>query len=246
MRWKCICSYKGSQFGGWQYQPSGTGIQNHIEDALTSIFNKPIRIHGCSRTDAGVHAKGQCFHFDSNWAHSTEKLTRAIHSILDRDIRIESIRSVSENFHARYSALRKRYSYKIYSGRAHPFEKEFVWAKRDTPLNFVAMEQASKHFVGTHDFTAYSAVHAKDKDPNPVKSIQEIQLKQKGALISISITGSGFLYKMVRSISGALYAVGRGDITEKDILKILQSKKRTNKIVTAPAAGLSLEKIYYR
>lgn len=246
MRWKCICSYKGSKFEGWQYQPKGNGIQNHIEEALSSILDTSIRIHGCSRTDAGVHASAQCFHFDADWPHTSAKLIRAIHSILDKDIRIESILSVSENFHARYKALRKRYVYTIHLGRAHPFTKELVWARRDTSLDIQAMREACQHFIGTHDFTAFSAVHAKDRDPNPIKSIHELSLKQSGPVIRISITGSGFLYKMVRSISGALYAVGRGYLNEKDILKILKSKKRTNQIVTAPASGLSLEKIYYR
>ena len=246
MRWKCICSYKGTRFEGWQYQPTGFGIQNHIEEALSSVLDSKIRIQGCSRTDAGVHARGQCFHFDATWPHTSEKLIRAIHSKLDKDIRIESAQIVSNNFHARYKALRKRYSYKIYLGRAHPFEKDFVWARRDTPLNIMEMKHACRHFIGTHDFTAFSAVHAKDKDPNPIKSIQSLNLKQKGSLLTLSITGSGFLYKMVRSISGALYSVGRGRLNEQAILEILKSKKRDNKIVTAPACGLSLEKIYYR
>ena len=107
MRWKCICSYKGTDFGGWQFQPTGNGVQNHLESALSSIFDQPIRIHGCSRTDAGVHAHGQCFHFDGDWSHSTDKLKRALHSLLDKAIRIEKITSVSENFHAVFPLLKK-------------------------------------------------------------------------------------------------------------------------------------------
>lgn len=246
MRWKCICSYRGTNFSGWQSQPSGSGVQNHIEAALSSIFDQGIRIHGCSRTDAGVHAEGQCFHFDGDWSHSTDKLIRALHSILDTSIRIERIRSVSDSFHARYSARKKRYCYTLYTGRAHPFDASTVWACRDNPLNFPAMLEASQHFIGTHDFTAFAALPAKDTDPNPVKEIESIVFKQQGARIRIYVTGSGFLYKMVRSIVGTLYAVGRQRLDPNTVHHILHSKKRTNQIVTAPASGLSLQKIYYR
>ena len=245
MRWKCICAYKGTQFEGWQNQPSGGGVQNHIESALTSIFDTSTRIHGCSRTDAGVHAKGQCFHFEANWPHPDKKLVRAMHSILDKDIRIESLQKVSDDFHARFSAVKKAYKYSIYLGRAHPFDKEFVWACRDNPLDLGRMITASKHLVGTHDFTAFGALHTKDNDPNPIKSVESIELKKRGSTITLSITGSGFLYKMVRSIAGTLYAVGRNRLSPEDTLRILESKTRTNEIVTAPASGLSLEKIFY-
>ena len=106
------------------------------------------------------------------------------------------------------------------------------------------MQMASQHFVGKQDFTAFSAVHAKDKDPDPVKEIHSLELKQRGPKITVTITGSGFLYKMVRSIVGTLYAVGRNRITSEDVLHILHSKKRTNKIVTAPASGLSSKKSF--
>ena len=246
MRWKCICSYKGTQFGGWQFQPTGNGVQNHLELALSTIFDQAIRIHGCSRTDAGVHALGQCFHFDGEWDHSIDKLKRALHSLLNKDIRIEKITSVSQNFHARFSAIKKSYVYTIYLDRASPNEEAFVWACRDTPIDFQSMQVASQYFVGQHDFTAFSAVHAKDKDPDPVKEIHLLELKQNGRKITITISGSGFLYKMVRSIVGTLYAVGRHRLNPGDVLNILHSKKRTNKIVTAPASGLSLKKIFYK
>jgi tRNA pseudouridine38-40 synthase len=246
MRWKCICSYKGTAFGGWQFQPSGSGVQNHFESALGTILDQPTRIHGCSRTDAGVHAYGQCFHFDGDWPHSKDKLKRALHSLLNKDIRIEKLTPVSQNFHARFSAVKKSYVYTLYLDRAPPAEADFVWACRDTPIDFPAMLTASQIFIGQHDFTAFSAVHAKDNDPNPIKEIHSLELKQKGAKITITITGSGFLYKMVRSIVGTLYAVGRNRIRPDEVLNILHSKKRTNKVVTAPASGLSLKKIFYK
>ena len=245
MRWKCTCAYDGTDFDGWQRQPSGGAVQNHIEAALTQIFDRPLQLHGSGRTDAGVHARGQCFHFDAEWLHEPEKLIRALHSILPTSIRIKSAKSVSDDFHARFSVSGKRYLYNYYLGRADPVDDRYVWACRDLPLDLKEMQVAADRLLGTHDFSAYSATHGKENDPNPVKTVSRLQLKQRGKFIRIDAEGSGFLYRMVRSIAGALYAVGRGRLTPDDIAEILESKKRTHRIVTAPAKGLFLDKVFY-
>ena len=245
MRWKCTCAYDGTDFNGWQRQPSGTAIQNLVETALTQILDYPIQTQGSGRTDAGVHARGQCFHFDADWEHSPDKLILALHSILPTAIRIHSVRQVSDKFHARFSAKRKRYLYRYYLGRANPLEDRYVWACRDLPVNIDNMQVAAKSLIGEHDFTAYSATHAKDNDPNPIKEITRLALTQNGRHLRLEAEGSGFLYRMVRSFAGALYAVGRGRLTTVDIMEILESKQRTNRIVTAPARGLSLDKVFY-
>jgi len=245
MRWKCICGYDGTDFDGWQRQPNGAAVQNHLEAALTQIFDQPLQIQGSGRTDAGVHARGQCFHFDADWGHSPEKLIRGLHSILPTSIRIRSIRATDENFHARFSVTGKRYLYRYYLGRADPVDDRYVWACRDLPLNVPMMQQAADVLVGTHDFTAYSASHGKDSDPNPIKSVRTLNLKQNGKHIRMDVEGSGFLYRMVRSFAGALYAVGRGRLSPEDISNILDSKKRTHRIVTAPAKGLFLDRVFY-
>ena len=245
MRWKCTCAYDGTDFDGWQRQPSGGAVQNHIEAALTQIFDRPLQLHGSGRTDAGVHARGQCFHFDAEWLHKPEKLVRALHSILPTSIRIKSVKSVSDDFHARFSVSGKRYLYNYYLGRADPVDDRYVWACRDLPLDLKEMQAAADRLLGTHDFSAYSATHGKENDPNPVKTVSRLQLKQRGKFIRLDAEGSGFLYRMVRSIAGALYAVGRGRLTPDDIAEILESKKRTHRIVTAPAKGLFLDKVFY-
>ena len=245
MRWKCTCAYDGTDFDGWQRQPSGGAVQNHIELALTPVFDLPLQLHGSGRTDAGVHARGQCFHFDAEWLHKPEKLVRALHSILPTSIRIMSVKSVSDDFHARFSASGKRYLYNYYLGRADPVDDRYVWACRDLPLDLKEMQAAADRLLGTHDFSAYSATHGKENDPNPVKTISRLQLKQRGKFICLDAEGSGFLYRMVRSIAGALYAVGRGRLTPDDIAEILESKKRTHRIVTAPAKGLFLDRVFY-
>jgi len=245
MRWKCTCAYDGTDFDGWQRQPGGGAVQNHIESALTQVLDMPLQLHGSGRTDAGVHARGQCFHFDAEWLHEPEKLVRALHSILPTSIRIKSVKSVSYDFHARFSVSGKRYLYNYYLGRADPTDDRYVWACRDLPLDLKEMQAAADRLLGTHDFSAYGATHGKENDPNPVKTVTRLQLKQRGKFICLYAEGSGFLYRMVRSIAGALYAVGRGRLTPEDIAELLESKERTHRIVTAPAKGLFLDKVFY-
>lgn len=245
MRWKCTCAYDGTDFDGWQRQPGGGAVQNYIELALSQIFDQKVQIQGSGRTDAGVHARGQCFHFDAEWNHDTEKMIRALHSILPTSIKIGSVQNVKDDFHARFSVKGKRYLYNYYLGRAAPVDDRYVWACRDLPLDLELMREGAAVLMGTHDFTAYSASHGKDSDPNPVKTINCISFKERGKFVRLDVDGSGFLYKMVRSFAGALYAVGRGRLTPEDIKEILESKERTHRIVTAPAKGLFLDKVFY-
>lgn len=245
MRWKCICAYDGTEFDGWQRQRTGGAIQNVLEAALSQIFAAPIKTHGSGRTDAGVHARGQCFHFDAEWPHDSGKLLRAMHSILPTSIRIEHAIPVGADFHARHSAIGKRYTYRYYLGRAHPLEQRYVWACRATPINFSAMQAAAARLVGTHDFSAYGASHGKDSDPNPVKTVHRLDLRKKGKHLILTTEGSGYLYRMVRSFAGALYSVGRNRLTPEQITEILESKTRTHRIVTAPGTGLCLDQVFY-
>ncbi len=245
MRWKCICAYDGTDFDGWQRQTNGRAVQNHLEAALGQILNKATLTHGSGRTDAGVHARGQCFHLDADWRHDSGKLIRALHSILPTTIRIQSARRVSDAFHARHSAVGKRYSYHYYLGRADPMQERYLWACRSVPLDIDAMCEAAQILTGQHDFSAFGATHGKDSDPNPVKTIHRLELKQHGRHITLTTEGSGYLYRMVRSFAGGLYSVGRARLSPDDIAVILESRKRTHRIVTAPAKGLCLEKVFY-
>jgi tRNA pseudouridine38-40 synthase len=245
MRWKCTCAYDGTDFDGWQRQPAGKAVQNHLEEALGRILNTETLTHGSGRTDAGVHARGQCFHFDADWPHDGDKLVRALHSMLPKTIRINSARRVGEGFHARHSAKGKRYTYHYYLGRADPLQERYLWDCRSVPLDFEAMQRAAELLVGRHDFSAFGATHGKDSDPNPVKTIRRLALKQQGRHILLTTEGSGYLYRMVRSIAGGLYSVGRGRLTPAEVKEIRDSKKRTHRIVTAPAKGLCLEKVFY-
>ncbi len=246
MRWKCICAYDGTDFEGWQRQPHGNTVQNCLEKALSEIFSNPILTHGSGRTDAGVHAKGQCFHFDADWPHGSKKLIHALHARLPGSIQIQSVRTTGSHFHARFSVKRKRYRYRFLMGRAAPEDDRYVWARPDIPLDLELMTQAANYLIGTHDFTAYSARPSKDDDPNPVKTLYKLYLQQRGKQLTLVVEGSGFLYKMVRSIAGALYAVGRNRLTPEDMEEMLRSGQRTHRITTAPARGLWLDRVFYR
>src|SRR5688500_2345539 len=141
-RWKCVCAYDGTSFAGWQSQAGGTAIQDVIEARLGQIFKGPLRIHGSGRTDAGVHAHGQVFHFDASWSHGPQKLLLAIRAGLPPTIQIKSLVVASADFHARFSAKGKRYDYHIHLGDADPFTRLYCWAVFK-PLEDSAMQAAA-------------------------------------------------------------------------------------------------------
>ena len=169
-----------------------------------------------------------------------------MHTKLPGSIQIRSIRKTSKHFHARFSVKRKRYQYKFLMSRPAPEIERYVWTRPDIPLDFDLMKQSAKYLTGTHDFTAYSARSSKDDDPNPVKTIYKLNMQQRGKQLTLITEGSGFLYKMVRSIAGALYAVGRNRLAPQDVREMLVSRKRTHRITTAPAKGLWLDRVFYR
>ncbi len=245
-RFKCVCAYDGTDFCGWQSQPCGMSIQDFIEKRLSNIFKKKIRIHGSGRTDAGVHADAQVFHFDAQWRHSEEALLSALKSGYPDSLQIISLKRVSEKFHARYSAKGKRYVYSITEGRAAPKTTRYSWSLGNRVLNVEAVNAAAKILLGTHDFTSFSASRGADAKDNPVKTLFQLEAKRRGKLVVFTTRGSGYMYKMVRLIVGALVEVGLGKLSPDDISRILESKKRgSNKFQAAPAKGLTLNRVYY-
>ena len=140
-RWKCVCAYDGTTFAGWQSQAGGTAIQDVIEARLAQIFKRPVRIHGSGRTDAGVHAHGQVFHFDAAWTHGADKLLFALR-VLSPAIQVKSVRAVPMTFHARFEAKGKRYEYRVHLGDADPFTRPWCWSVFGK-LDFEAMEEVA-------------------------------------------------------------------------------------------------------
>ncbi|MDR2812701.1 MAG: tRNA pseudouridine(38-40) synthase TruA [Puniceicoccales bacterium] len=245
MRWRCECQYDGTDFCGWQSQPNGHAIQDFIEKRLAVILGKTIRIHGSGRTDAGVHAKGQVFHFDEDWFHGPEKLLRAFRSGLPSGIQITEVQEVDTSFHARYSVKKKRYIYQIYWGYASPFEKRYHWSIGEKVVDLKKMNDLANHLLGEHDFSAFGAIRS-DESPNGfVKNLYQLSFFLKDRNLVLETEGSGYLYKMVRTLASTLLDVGLGRITADYVLNCFHQKIRREKIVTAPPQGLFLDKVFY-
>jgi tRNA pseudouridine38-40 synthase len=245
MRWKCMVEFDGTDFYGWQSQVGGNTVQDYIERRLEVVFKQPVRVTGSSRTDSGVHAAGLVFHFDADWNHPVKHLLRAMRVGLPKGILITSVKRVSDSFHARYSALGKRYIYRIYEGWASPFEARYTYALENRTVDTDAMRKAAAYFIGKHDFTAFAADRGDDSNEDKVKEIRRLDIVRRGKSIKVIIEGSGFLYKMARSITGALIDVGTGKLQPENVDTILKSRVRTALIVTAPAQGLTLDKVFY-
>ena len=250
MRFKATCAYDGTDFRGWQSQRGGHTIQDFIEARLAVVFKKPVRIHGSGRTDAGVHATAQVFHFDADWPHPVAHLQRALRVGLPAGIQVARVVTAPADFHARYSATGKRYAYNLFIGWASPLEARYCWSlgERARGLDLPAMRAAAAALLGEHDFTAFSASrgkNAREEGENPVKHLRRLDLHARGPRLRIVTEAGGYLYKMVRSLTGALVEAGLGKLTPGDIAAILASRERTRKIPTAPAHGLCLERVFY-
>lgn len=244
-RWKAVCAYDGSGFSGWQSQTNGKGIQDAIEARLAELFKRPVRIHGSGRTDAGVHAHGQVFHFDATWSHSPDKLKRALGVGLSSAIQIKKLGAVLPDFHARFSAKEKSYVYRIVEGDTDPFERSFVWRiERAKRLDCAAMMEGAARLRGLHDFTAFAADNGSEV-LDPVRNLTGLDVVQRGRKLELKYVANGFLYKMVRSLTGALVRVGEGRMKPEELSRLLAGGVRTEAVPTAPPQGLFLGRVYY-
>ena len=242
-RWKAICSYDGTDFTGWQSQSTRDAVQDFLEHALSLVLRKPIRIHGAGRTDAGVHARGQCFHFDHDWKHPGEALVRAINTKLPGTVRLVTVERVSDDFHARFSARGKRYEYRFSENPATPFSIRYRW---NLPGSFdpAKVVPVLPVLAGSHDFTAFAGKVIEAE--NPVKTLKVPELIDEGGGDWIlRVEGNGFLYRMVRSLAGTLVRVASGKLAPARISALLEEKQRTPEVHTAPACGLFLDEVFY-
>lgn len=244
-RWKCVCAYDGTGFAGWQSQARSNAVQDVIEARIAQIFQAPIRIHGSGRTDSGVHARAQVFHFDAEWRHGVDKLLAAFRVGLPSTIQVKSVRAVRADFHARFDAKAKRYEYHLQRGDADPFNRPYCWTVF-RELDFAAMQAAAAVLRGRHDFRAFTALNGQgESQENTVRNLRRLDLVRKGRSIRIVAEAEGFLYKMMRSIVGLLVSVGEGKLSLADARAILASKERTHRVLTAPPQGLFLVKVFY-
>ncbi|MDQ1143246.1 tRNA pseudouridine38-40 synthase [Bacillus sp. SORGH_AS 510] len=244
-RYKCIISYDGSGFSGYQVQPNKRTVQLELEAVLAKMHKgTTIKVSGSGRTDAGVHALGQVIHFDSPLPITEERWEIALNSMLPEDISVLSVEKVAKDFHSRFGAKGKEYRYKLYlSVKRDPFQRKFAY-RYSYPLNLEAMKEASKYFLGTHDFTSFCS--AKTEVEDKVRTIQAIDFLLEGDQLTIRFVGNGFLYNMVRILVGTLLEVGAGDRRPEDISAILEKKDRRFAGKTAPAHGLYLWGVFYQ
>lgn len=246
-RWRGEVAYEGTGFRGWQSQAGGGTVQDLLQDRLREISRDPeIRVHGSGRTDAGVHADQQVFHFDLAWPHPDESLLLALRGACPPTVVINRLRRAPQAFHARRSAVRKRYVYRIYQGYAPPREGRFCWSTEGRRLDAAAMAEAAARLRGRHDFTAFAANRADGSCESPVKNLMRLEVVERGPRIRIIAEADGFLYKMVRSLAGGLIDVGRGKLAPGQLREVLDSRRRTALIPTAQARGLTLERVFYR
>ncbi len=243
MRWKCVCAFDGREFRGWQSQADGSGVQDAVEKRLGEIFRRPVRVHGCSRTDTGVHARRYVFHFDAEWRHSKEALLAAFKSALPPSVLVFSARRAPESFHARFSSTGKRYVYYVYQGTPLPFESRYCVAC-PVRLDTESMAAAAAVLRGRNDFAAYSADGGDIKETT-VRDLRRLEVIRTGRRIRFIAEADGFLYRMVRSLAGALIRTGEGKLSPGRVKELLDEKERTPEIPTAPPHGLFLDRVFY-
>lgn len=239
-----ILAYNGSAYYGWQSQKSGIPtIQKLLEEALSKVANEPIEITCAGRTDKSVHASHQVIHFDTRSKRTARAWVFGCNTHLPKDISVLWAADVDPSFHARFSALSRRYHYVIFNHPIRPasFGNELTWHHH--PLNADFMDEASQCLVGEHDFSSFRAAECQSK--SPFRFIEFISVKRIGDIILIDIKGNAFLHHMVRNIAGVLLAIGGGKAPVSWCAEVLEAKDRTKAAATAPATGLYLTHVDY-
>ncbi len=249
MNFKLLIQYDGTDFHGWQIQGSERTVQGELQRVLSLIENAEIAVAGSGRTDAGVHAEGQVANAKISKSFTPEKLRGAINGNLWRDVRVLNVEKVPDNFHARFSAKGKTYVYRVINAPViSPFWIRYAHHEA-RPLDVGRMNEATRLFLGEHDWTAFSSANSDSEDK--VRTINEFSVesfwdtRSNSSLIEFRITGNGFLRYMVRSIAGTILEVGRNEKDFESIQTAIITGDRNLAGVTAPAHGLTLVKVYY-
>lgn len=245
-------SYLGTAYAGYQVQPNGVTIQQKLNEAALAVFGFDCDIVGCSRTDSGVHADEFCATVAQKGSDSlvtsipAEKIPQALSAHLPEDIRVFDAKFVPDAFHARYDVKEKEYVYRIYNRAVmSPFEvlRAAHLPQKITDADLARMREAAKHFLGEHDFSSYMAQGSKITDP--VRTVTLSEVERQGDVILYRVRANGFLYNMVRILTGTLLDVALGKKTPDEIPKITEAKDRSLSGSTMPACGLYLHKVIY-
>ncbi|MBA2728732.1 MAG: tRNA pseudouridine(38-40) synthase TruA [Parachlamydiaceae bacterium] len=244
--YKMLIAFDGTNYSGWQVQPNGISIQGLIQKALKVLVKEDVVIHGSGRTDAGVHAIGQIAHFKCHAPLDLFRFLQSLNALLPPDIRVQQMEETSPIFHSRYSAINKTYRYNLHLGRVeNPFTRLYSWHIREK-IDLDKLKAAANLLIGTHDFTSF----INDSDigsagRNPVRTMHLINVISDGQTVSIEFKANGFLYKMVRNLTGALVEIGKGKRPVEDIPRLLALKDRSKAGVGAPPHGLFLVQVEY-
>lgn len=241
--YKMILQYDGSRYDGWQKQGNtGDTIQQKLETLLSDLVGHPVEVIGSGRTDAGVHAYGQVANAKLEWKKSEDELLWSINEKLPEDIAVLVVKEVPIRFHSRLNAQSKTYRYRIWNSKRPPvFERKTVfWCKE--PLDIEKMKKASALLLGSHDFKNFSSSKGKK---TTIRTIYRVDIFCKGEEVQIVYHGNGFLYHMVRILTGTLVEVGEGKRTVDSITEIFNAKNRDEAGFTAPAKGLALMEVFY-
>jgi tRNA pseudouridine38-40 synthase len=242
-RLKLRLAYDGSDFHGWQEQAGDRSVAGELRRCLERILDHPATVVGAGRTDAGVHAVGQVAHADSAGRRAPEALRSGLNSLLPAAVRVLEVQPVEADFHARYGALRKQYSYQLWDGAlVPPFLERFVWGV-GRKLDLPSMAAAAAPLLGTHDFTSYRAAGCVAR--SPVRTLDDLSLARHGEMLVVRAVSRGFLRHMVRNLVGALVEVGRGRLEPQALGELLQRRDRRLAPATAPARGLFLVGVDY-
>lgn len=242
-RVKLVVAYDGTNYCGWQLQPNGVTIEEILNRELTALLKEPITVIGASRTDSGVHARGNVAVFDTDNRMPADKICFALNQKLPEDIRVMSSQEVPPDWHPRKANCVKTYEYRIMNRKiAMPLERlysHFCYF----PLDVEKMRQAAAYIVGEHDFKSFCTVRTQAEET--VRTVYSLDVEQDGDMITIRISGSGFLYNMVRIIAGTLLKVGMGVYPPEHVEEILEARDRQKAGQTAPARGLTLVSMEY-
>lgn len=246
MKYKLTIAYDGTQYGGWQAQTNSTAIQTLIENSLKIALRQKISIVGAGRTDAGVHALAQVAHFSYEGPLDPFHLRASLNGLLPIDIRILDIQRVSEDFHARYSAVSKEYHYHLHLDRVRNPFKRLYSAHIHHAVDLELLKKAAFLFIGTHDFTSFAnEAHQGCAARDPIRTITRLDVNAESGGVRLEFEGNGFLYKMVRNITGTLLDISSGKIRINEIPDIFAAKDRRRAGKAAPPEGLFLVKIAY-
>lgn len=244
MNYRLLLQYDGTKLNGWQKQGNTENtIQGKLEGILQRMYGEFIEVHGSGRTDAGVHALGQVANFHAPELFSVSEIQTTLNAYLSKDIRVLSVEEAEERFHARLTAREKTYEYRIDNGRvANVFSRKYTM-REEEPLDLEAMKQAAEYLLGTHDFKSFCA--NKKMKKSTVRTITSIVIEEKEGIVFLRYTGNGFLYNMVRILTGTLIEIGRGKRVPEEMEMILKALDRGAAGFTAPAQGLFLVNVKY-